>query len=129
MDRELLVVSGQKLVRLLDKTELAPIFAMWVANSERESWKLWIVPPAGQQDKKLFYGTVSRLISGNIADLNGLEISDVELMDSKNPAVSAISSAIHVPDLGASRFGNNYFNGFYMPDGIILRSNLISVAA
>jgi hypothetical protein len=129
MDKELLVKSGQQLITLLDGTEIAPDFAMWVLNSEHNNWKLWIVPSDLKVDKKLFYGVVSRIISENFEQLNGMEVSAIELVDRKNPAVKALGQFIHMDGLGSAHFGNNSFNGFYLPDGIILRSRHASVAA
>jgi hypothetical protein len=39
MDQSVLVSSGHALIRELDKAKLAPRFAMWVHNTEPDTWK------------------------------------------------------------------------------------------
>ena len=53
-----------------------------------------------------------------------MDVSDTEMVQDSNPAMKGIGMFIRVPDLAAVSFSGNRFNDFYLPDGIILRSNL-----
>jgi hypothetical protein len=118
-----LVSSGSRLVQILDATSAQPEFAMWVLNSESEAWKLWIVPKNEKLDYRDFYGVVSRSMTLNSQALFGLDISSVELVDRKNPAVKSLSRSFQIPN-GNVHLSNSSFNGFYLPEGIILRSDI-----
>lgn len=128
MDKNLLVKSGSEFLRLLDATKAKPQFMMWVLHAESDTWKLWVVPANEKLDGREFYGAVSKVISENFSSLAGLDSSSIELKDVHNPAVKALGSFVHFP-FGTSHFSNNTFDGFYLPDGIILRSDLVSEAA
>ena len=121
MDKNNLVTEGTTLVQLLDKSKLKPRAAMWVYNSETETWRLWIVPSKDASDKLEFYRVLSDIISLNRDVLPGFDISDVELKQDNHPAVMGLNSFIRMEGLGSAHFSNNRFNGFYLPDGIVLR--------
>jgi hypothetical protein len=56
MDQNTLVSSGHALVSELDKAGFRPRLAMWVHNTDTDTWKLWIVPPAGARINMNFTG-------------------------------------------------------------------------
>jgi hypothetical protein len=122
MDQAVLVSSGQELVRVLDAAKIAPRLAMWVHATDTDTWKLWIVPPTDMKDKFEFYRRLAELISKNRAILGDLSASDVELASDEHPAIKGISRLLHAPGITAVNFSGNRFNGFYLPDSIILRS-------
>ena len=124
MDQETLVKQGKALVVALDRVGFIPRIAMWVHSTDTDTWKLWIVPPKGFSDKREFYRRVAEIISSNRIELGGLDVSDTEMVQDSHPAMKGISRFIRVPDLAAVSFSGNRFNHFYLPDGIILRSNL-----
>jgi hypothetical protein len=124
MDKNLLVSSGQALVRALDAADLAPRFAMWVHNTDTDTWKLWLVPPATVTDKRDFYRRISSVVSNHRAELGGIDTSDTEMVVDSHPAIKGLRGFIRAPGLGSIHFAGNSFNGFNMPDGIILRSDL-----
>lgn len=121
MDKNALVEEGTKLVSLLDNTKLKPRAAMWVYNSETEIWKLWIVPASKVQDKHEFYLMLSDIISAHRDDLPSFDISSVEFKLDTHPAVKGLGAMLHMEGLGSAHFSNNRFNGFLLPDGIVLR--------
>jgi hypothetical protein len=124
MDQNLLVSSGHALVKAMDATNLAPRFAMWVHNTDTNTWKLWLVPPAGVKDKHDFYRKISLLVAKHRADLGSIDASDTEMVLDSHPAMPGMRGFIKMPGLGTVQFSGNRFSGFNVPDGIILRSNL-----
>ena len=135
MDKELLVKQGHELIKLLADTRVSPQFSMWVLSSETDSWKLWIMPSnsfLGEKDAyRSFYRIVSDAVQDNQAALAGLSAGSINMVDQKNPAVSALRHMFksNMPNLRSAYLGNNKLNGFYMLDGIILLNNFESRAA
>ena len=124
MDQNTLVSAGQALVKALDATKLKPRLAMWVHATDTDTWKLWIVPPVGLTDKQEFYRRVSEVVTKNRADLGSIDASDTEMVLDSHPAVKGLRGFMHMPGLGSAYFSGNRFNGYYLPDGIILRIDL-----
>src|SRR5256885_17127606 len=122
MDQEILVKGGHALVKAMDAAGIAPRVAMWVHNTDTDSWKLWIVPPRTMTDKREFYRRIAELISKNQAELAGIDVSETEMVAESHPAMQGIGRFIRAPGLTTVHFTGNRFNGFYLPDGIILRS-------
>lgn len=120
MDQAALVNDGLKLVRWLDDTEIKPRAAMWVYNSETDTWRLWIVPGKKVENME-FYLTLSKIISEHRDEIPSFDVSLAELKSDTHPAVSGVAKLVHMPGLGSAHLSNNMFNGFYLPDGIVLR--------
>lgn len=121
MDTNALVSDGKKLVQWLDESKLKPRAAMWVYNSETESWKLWIVPAVQVKDKGDFYLELSKIISAHRDEIPGFDISSVEFKTDSHPAVQGLKTMFRMEGLGSAHLSNNRFNGFLLPDGIVLR--------
>jgi hypothetical protein len=124
MDQNVLVSGGQAVVKALDSEGIPPRVAMWVHNTDTDTWKLWIVPPAGMKDKHEFYRRVAAIISKHRTDFGGIDTSDTEMVLDSHPAMKGLRKFIKAPGLGSIYFSGNRFNGFYLPDGIILRVDL-----
>jgi hypothetical protein len=124
MDQNILVTSGHALVRALDKAGIPPRAALWVHNTETDTWKLWLVPPHGMTDKRDFYRRLAEIITKNRSELGGIDASDTEMVLDSHPAMKGLKNFIRAPGLGSIHFSGNRFNGFYLPDGIILRVDL-----
>ena len=124
MDQSALVNSGQALVRELDAAGLKSRFAMWVHNTDIDTWKLWIVPPKEMKDRHHLYRRISEIVSKHRSEVGGLNASDIEIVFDTHPAIEGLKSFIRAPGLGSIHFSGNMFNNFYLPDGIILRSDL-----
>jgi hypothetical protein len=124
MDQEILVSGGHALVKAMDESGLTPRLAMWVHNSDMDTWKLWLVPPQGLTDKQLFYRKLSEIVSSNREHLSGLDSSDTEMISEEHPAAKGLRRFIRAPGFSNIVFKGNMFNGFYLPDGIIIRSDL-----
>ena len=121
MDRNILVAEGQSLIRHLDEGKLKPRGAVWVYSSDTDSWKLWIVPSASVTDKAEFYRVISETISQHRDEMPSLDVSFVELKSADHPAVQGLEKIFRMDGLGAATISNNRLNGFFMPDGVVLR--------
>ncbi|MFN5127296.1 MAG: hypothetical protein ACK519_02885 [Sphingomonadaceae bacterium] len=121
MDKNALVESGSKLVKWLDESSLKPRAAMWVYNTEADTWRLWIVPASGLNDKREFYLALSDIIAAHRDEIPGFDISSVEFKAETHPAVQGLKKMFRMEGLGSAHLSNNSFNGFLLPDGIVLR--------
>jgi hypothetical protein len=124
MDQSTLVDSGTALVKALDKSGLVPRAALWVHASDNDTWKLWLVPPKGIDDKLDFYRRVSVVVNEHPEELNGIDASDTHMVLDSHPAVKGLKHFMRAPGLNNIRFSGNMYDGFYLPDGIILRIDL-----
>jgi hypothetical protein len=121
MDTDILVKEGQQLIRLLDASKIHPRGAVWVYSADNESWRLWIVPAAEITDRHEFYRIVAETISKHRDTLPSLDVGLVEFKDASHPAVQGLGRFLHMEGIGAATFSNNRFDGFFMPDGVVLR--------
>jgi hypothetical protein len=124
MDQSLLVSSGHALIKALDDANMPPRVAMWVHNADANTWKLWIVPPKEFVDKHKFYRRISEIVTDERAALGGIDASDTEMVLDSHPAMAGLGRMVKMEGLGVINFPGNVFNGFYLPDGIVLRSNI-----
>lgn len=123
MDQTLLVTKGQRLVALLDKTAAKPRAAMWVHYPDSDTWKLWIVPHEEVRDKREFYLIVADVISRD-KELEGLDVSATEFVREDHPAMRGMQKVLRMPGLGSAHFTANSLDGYYLPDGIVLRMDI-----
>lgn len=124
MDQTELVRVGHKLVELMDQTEIAPLMAMWVRKDDLEIWRLWILPSDSKMTEREFYRKVSVLITEHRDDFPNFEASDIELIEKDHPAIIGLSKLFCFPGFGEVSISNNTFNGFYLPEGVVLRLDL-----
>lgn len=124
MDQSTLVSSGHLLLKELDAKNLKPRLAMWVHNTDTDTWRLWIVPPPKMKDKHEFYRTISEIVAKHRTELGSISASDTEMVPDTHPAVKGLKNFLKAPGLANIYFSGNVFNGFYLPDGVILRSDL-----
>jgi hypothetical protein len=122
MDQSALVTSAHALIKELDAAGLPPQIAMWVHSPDTDTWKLWIVPPSSVTDKQEFYRRVAKIITGHQTEMGSLSAADVEMMSITHPAMAGLSQMMRVEGLASVSFSGNKFNGFYLPNGIVLRS-------
>lgn len=123
MDRAVLVRGGHALMRLLEAKGLVLCAAVWVYDSQSETWKLWVVPKA-RPDKHLFYRIVAELFSQHRELLNGIDPSDIELREAAHPALVGLAGLTRVSGMQDVTVDNNLLNDYYLPDGIILMLDL-----
>jgi hypothetical protein len=124
VDQNLLVSSGHALLDLLEKKGVKSRAAMWVHNTDSDSWKLWIVPDKNVKDKLEFYRKVAEAISENRDDVPGIDASDTEMVADTHPAITSLSKFISAPGKHSIHLSNNKLKDFYLADGIVLRLSL-----
>ena len=124
MDQNVLVNSGHALLRALDNAGVPARIAMWVHHTDTDTWKLWIVPHQSIKSKPEFYRRISEIISKDRSMFGGIDASDTEMVADSHPAMQGLGRFMKVPGLSTVAFSGNKFNGFYLPDGIILRVDL-----
>lgn len=112
--------EGAKLIAWLDETNIKPRAAMWVYNSEIDSWKLWIVP-ADDITKAEFFLKLSEVISDHRDEIPTFDISEVEFKSESHPAIAGLNRFMRLEGIGSAHLSNNRFNGFFLPDGILMR--------
>ena len=111
-------------MKALDDAGLSPRAALWVHNADTDTWKLWLVPPQGVTDKREFYRRVSEIVSRHRNEFGGIDSNDTEMVLDSHPAMKGLGRFIKAPGLGSIQFSGNRFNGYYLPDGILLRVDL-----
>lgn len=121
MDQNLLVKNGHVLITALDEAEIPPRAALWVHNTDTDTWRLWIVPPPSLDDKREFYRRVSEIVAKRWIELGGLDASDTEMVLDTHPAIRGLRKLLRLPGLGSTVLSGTKFNGFYLPEALILR--------
>lgn len=121
MDTDLLVTEGQNLIRRLDEGKIRPRGAIWVYSSDTDDWRLWIVPAKGLTDKFELYRITSETLSAHRAEIPTLDVSSIDFKTDEHPAIRGLGQFLHLEGIGAAHFRNNMLNGFFMPDGVVLR--------
>jgi len=115
--------GGFALLKALDDAHVPPRAAIWVHNSDTDTWKLWIVPHPSIKDKREFYRRIAEIISQKRVDVGGLDASDAEMVAAEHPAVQGLQFLTRAK-FARAHFSNVKLEGFYLPDGIILRMEL-----
>src|SRR5262249_20074026 len=94
MDQNVLVASGHALVKALDAIGIPPRAAVWVHNTDTDTWKLWIVPHKEVSDQRTFYRQVAEVVTKNRDQLSGLDASDTEMVSEAHPAIAGLSRIV-----------------------------------
>jgi len=110
------VHAAQTLVGLMDKEGLRPRAAVWTYTSDTDAWRLWIVPPAGLNDKREFYLRLADVFAGHMDELAGMDAGDVQYVDAKHPAIQGLSRIFRSGGLSDVRVTGNMLNGYFLPD-------------
>ena len=121
MDQATLVKAGHNLIDFLEAEGFSPRGAMWINNKDAQTWRLWIVPPKGFTDKNEFYRLVSTVVSKHRNELFDIDASDTEFVLDTHPAIKPMGVMFRVENRGSIFISDNMVNGFYIPDGIILK--------
>ncbi len=123
MDHNRLVKSGHDLVDALDGKGVSVGAAMWVHNTDVNTWKLWLVPRR-PTDKREFYRKVADVIADDKRKFADIDTSDTEIIPATHPAIRALSQFAKVSGRSSVQLSNNMLNGFYLTDGIVLLMDL-----
>lgn len=122
MDQGILVTSGHILVRALDAAGIPPSAAVWVHNTDTDTWKLWLVPHESIKDQREFYRRLVEVVAEHRDELGGIDAADAQMVKDTHPAIEGLRKLMKMTGLGAAHLSNNLFNGYYLPDGIVLRT-------
>ncbi len=123
MDQNRMVRNGHDLVNALDGKGMHVGAAVWVHNTNVDTWKLWVVPRS-KTEKREFNRQVAEAISNDKMRFADINASDTELVDRNHPAISALNSFAKVTGQSSMSMTNNMLNGYYMTDGIIVLMDL-----
>jgi len=115
------VKNGQTLVKLMSEAGVPPRAALWVHTPDTDIWRLWIVPHKTINDKREFYLSLSQLIAKHPKDLESFDASDAELVSADHPAIKGLSKLMRVEGINSVHMSNNLLDGYYLPDGIVIR--------
>ena len=121
MDQNILVTCGHALILALDNDGVPPRAAMWVHSTDTDTWKLWIVPHPSITDRHEFYRRVAEIITKNRDTFGDINASDTEMISETHPAMPGLRRLIKAPGIGSITSSGNVVDGYYLPEGIILR--------
>ena len=124
MDQDILVKSGHLLIEKLEAKGLKIGGAMWVHNTDIDTWRLWLVPTKKMKDERDFYRRVVETIRENQGEMRGLDASDTELVSPNHPAIKALSRLFKLTGKSSMHLSNNKLDDFYLTDGIVLQMDL-----
>lgn len=129
MDTSALVKSGHILIEALERHGVGVVAAMWVHNTDLNLWKLWIVPASTPSDPREFYRKVVDAIFSDEESLPNLDVSDVELVKPDHPAIKELRKSALVNGEGSAvHVTHSLFDGFYLPEGIVLKMETVESA-
>lgn len=118
------VSEAQRLVALLDEAGMPPRAALWAYASDREAWRLWIVPPADLNDKHEFYLRLAKVFAAHSRELAGLDLGEVQFVAEDHPAIRGLARSFRLDGISNVRFSDNVLNGYFLPDAMIIRMNV-----
>lgn len=116
--------SGHLLIEKLEAKGLKIGGAMWVHNTDIDTWRLWLVPTKKMKDERDFYRRVVETIRENQGEMRGLDASDTELVSPNHPAIKALSRLFKLTGKSSMHLSNNKLDDFYLTDGIVLQMDL-----
>lgn len=120
---ELKIDSGQKLLELLDKSDLKPTSFFWFFISESSSWRLIIASPEFEHSD---LGSAYKKFIDQFGDnevVAGIGLSNITLLPNSNGLIKLLQTAIKTSSdsISAIRFTSNTINGVYIDDVYIYR--------
>ncbi|MBM3495148.1 MAG: hypothetical protein FJX72_12635 [Armatimonadetes bacterium] len=120
-----MVAVGRRLVERLDAAGLKPEAALWLYDTDRESWKLVISDRWLRKDGPLArYRRVREALQDVQDDLRGLPLDAVMLSPPDTGTLGLLRSAMTVEGPFAElRLTGNAFDGQFIEDAYIYRLN------
>lgn len=114
--------AGAKLIRKLDGTDLEISAAFWYLVPEQDVWRLMLASPeVDTEGPRFVYAKVQQVIR-RLDSQSPISLSDVSVIDSKDPLVRLLRTAIHTgPQVSGIRFTRNTVNGHFIEDAYIYR--------
>ncbi len=123
MDQELLVKETSRLIELMDTASIPPKGVLLVRDLGSGNWRIWIVPPSQFQKKRKrdFNAEVTFLLLRNQSEFSALTNSIIDLRFPEYPAIKILGKICRAEGITRIEFTACIFNGFSLPDSIILR--------
>lgn len=116
-----MIEEGRRLLTALDKADVAVRAALWLYNSERETWTLQLAMPAFDAlGPRASYEALEKVIrSAKI----GLRLDQVGVARSDAPMIETLRSAVKTPVKAVSGiwFTQNVVEGVVVEDAYIYR--------
>lgn len=114
--------SGEFLIKRADENGLRLSSAFWFYMQEDSIWKLLIsTSDLDKKGPKFVYGKLQKIIERNNLR-EDLPLSDIGLINSREPILSLMKSAISTGDsISRIRFTGNVVDGVLIPDALIYR--------
>lgn len=125
MDKELLVTAGHEILSQLEKKGFSAGAAMWIHNTDVDTWKLLVVPAEKKfKDQRKFYRLVAEIIGASPDAFHGMDASFTKLTEATHPAIASLSKLFRVENKSSIFLQNNKLNDFFLADGIVLLMKL-----
>ncbi len=120
-----MISAGAELVSKLDEADFIVNAAFWFYLSEVNAWRLIIgSPEVRTHGPKKAYKSVQAVLSKMSDPIYKIALKDIGLLDSKDPLVRLLKSAIGTSATGISgiRFTHNVIDGVLIEDAHIYRN-------
>ncbi|MDP3896923.1 MAG: hypothetical protein Q8Q62_09630 [Mesorhizobium sp.] len=118
------VEAGLNLVHALDKKGFGVIAALWLYNSDTETWRMVIGYEGARKDlerKYLEAATISAEWRKQHPDEPILDLSSVRITSADDSLLVGLKPVVRVDGIGEIRFSRNMVNGIYVEDSLIHR--------
>ena len=119
------VRSGAEFLEALDESGFNADAALWIYNSETDTWKLTIAYSGKKSDIEQKYrqaaDVLSRLRENAEGDAPVLDLSKVRIVHDSDMLISGLRPVIRVEGVSSVRFSQNMINGIYVEDALIYR--------
>ena len=110
-------------IKKLDLLGLSPEAAFWFYDVEKSSWKFIVAEKnLKKEGPKLVYKKIQNLLLNSPDEFPNISLSDIVLLDEKDPLITLLRSAIKTgKGISSIRFSHNVINGTLIDDAIIYR--------
>jgi hypothetical protein len=120
------VSEAIQLVQKLDSLGMPPTSAVWYFYDDADKWRLLVASPAFDRwlpkQEPVAYQKIFEAM-GALA-LTSLGISDIKLMQTKNPLIQTLRWVIGTGEkrIAQAHFSNTTVNGIFIKEMVVLRS-------
>lgn len=116
--------AGLGLIRALDADNFKVSAALWLYNSDLDSWRMIIAyqgPKKDLEKKYLEAATIAANWRSAHPDQPILDLSKVKITSADDKLIVGLRPAIRIDGLAEVRFSHNTVNGIYVEDALIHR--------
>lgn len=116
--------AGLNLIRALDERNYGVVAALWLYNSDMDSWRMTIAYQGARKDLEKKY-LEAAIISADWREKNPeepiLDLSKVKITSADDKLIAGLGPALRVDGIGEIRFSRNTINGIFVEDALIHR--------